>query len=108
MPEGFTKILASKKVPEGGIAVGRCGVTKVAVTRRGGKLYAFRDLCPHAGYPLSKGKVCGRMIQCQRHSWKFDFHSGACPEHPIYELRLFDVVEEGEWIYVKPQKEEIW
>ncbi len=33
---------------------------------------ALQDRCPHRNAPLSAGKVCGGLIQCPYHGWRFD------------------------------------
>jgi toluene monooxygenase system ferredoxin subunit len=37
---------------------------------------AYRDRCPHQGYPLSEGKLAGGVITCRVHHHTFDAASG--------------------------------
>jgi nitrite reductase/ring-hydroxylating ferredoxin subunit len=104
----FVRLCPAAKLDHAPIAVGRVGVRQVAVVRLGDRLHAFKNTCPHAGSPLSNGKLCAGTIQCPRHQWVFDIASGACAEHPLYALSLYDARERDGWIEVREQNPEIW
>lgn len=106
MPE-WKRVVRADRVREGTLALGFMGVKKVAVTRVDGELRAFNNACPHAGSPLSGGQVRDGQVTCSRHQWAFDMRTGACPEHPIYALRLYEAREADGWIEVA-EPEEIW
>jgi phenylpropionate dioxygenase-like ring-hydroxylating dioxygenase large terminal subunit len=36
-----------------------------------GAVFAFRDICPHRGIPLSCGRFDGREVECCYHGWRF-------------------------------------
>jgi phenylpropionate dioxygenase-like ring-hydroxylating dioxygenase large terminal subunit len=36
-----------------------------------GTVFALRDLCPHRGVPLSKGRMVEGTIECPYHGWRF-------------------------------------
>ena len=42
-----------------------------------GRVFAFRDICPHRGIPLSYGRFDGREVECPYHGWRFDT-AGRC------------------------------
>ncbi|MGQ0676236.1 MAG: Rieske 2Fe-2S domain-containing protein [Rhodospirillales bacterium] len=42
----------------------------------GGRVFALRDICPHRGMPLSKGRFDGREVECCYHGWRFDTRGG--------------------------------
>lgn len=46
-----------------------------------GALAALDDRCPHRFAPLSRGKICGDLLQCGYHGLKFD-RAGNCVENP--------------------------
>ncbi len=50
----------------------------LAVFRIGDAVYAIDDSCPHAGAPLSNGKLQGTRITCPAHGLKFSLDR-ACP-----------------------------
>lgn len=57
------------------------------LTRRGVRVSAFLNRCPHAGYPLQRadGRVqvqAGRYIVCGAHAASFELESGACAGGP--------------------------
>jgi nitrite reductase/ring-hydroxylating ferredoxin subunit len=59
----------------------------ILVTRKGDVISAFRNKCPHAGYPLqhSSGRVIvqeGRYIVCAAHGASFTLDSGQCAGGP--------------------------
>lgn len=52
---------------------------RVALFRLGdGAVRAVDDVCPHEGYPLSRGEVAGEEVTCCWHNFRFDLRSGAC------------------------------
>ncbi|MEQ1810256.1 MAG: Rieske 2Fe-2S domain-containing protein [Terricaulis sp.] len=59
----------------------------ILITRKGQAISAFRNKCPHAGYPLqrSNGQVMlqeGRYIVCAAHGASFGLVSGECAGGP--------------------------
>ncbi|MBV8167075.1 MAG: aromatic ring-hydroxylating dioxygenase subunit alpha [Alphaproteobacteria bacterium] len=46
-----------------------------------GGVFALRDVCPHRGMPLSRGRFDGREIECCYHGWRFD-EAGRCTAIP--------------------------
>lgn len=59
----------------------------ILVTRKGDHIAAFRNKCPHAGYPLqrSNGQVMvqeGRYMLCAAHGASFGLTDGACAGGP--------------------------
>lgn len=59
----------------------------IVVTRRGDAIAAFRNRCPHAGYPMERpdGRMViqeGRYLVCTAHGASFALESGACAGGP--------------------------
>jgi nitrite reductase/ring-hydroxylating ferredoxin subunit len=76
-------LAAAVDVPEGGALA----VDEVLLTRSGGAVFAFRNVCSHAGFALSRadGVVIvqeRRYIVCPVHGASFDMRSGACAGGP--------------------------
>lgn len=64
-------------------------------------VYAMEDTCPHAGFPLSKGKLEGCVITCQAHGWPFDVRTGFDPENADgFPIPCFAVSVENGMVYV--------
>lgn len=104
----WRKVLRSDAIRMGEMRIARVGARQVVVASTPAGVRVFRNHCPHAGAPLSGGKLTDSTIECPRHRWEFRLDDGSCPEHPIYTLRRFEVrVEEG-WILAQEEEEEIW
>jgi 3-phenylpropionate/trans-cinnamate dioxygenase ferredoxin component len=56
--------------------------TKVNVTNRGGRLYAFDDTCTHMGCSLANGTLDGTTVTCACHGSQFEIASGAVLRGP--------------------------
>jgi toluene monooxygenase system ferredoxin subunit len=53
------------------------GSTRVILLRVATGVAAYRDACPHEGYPLSKfGERDGDLLVCTKHLWEFDGCNG--------------------------------
>lgn len=57
------------------------GLPLVLCRNRQGQPFAFRDICPHRGMPLSFGRFDGDRLECSYHGWQFDM-SGQCRHIP--------------------------
>lgn len=60
---------------------------QVIITRCGARVSAFRNRCPHAGYPLQRadGRVLvqgSRFMVCGAHGASFHLETGACAGGP--------------------------
>jgi nitrite reductase/ring-hydroxylating ferredoxin subunit len=80
---------------------------EIGVFNVGGRLVAYRNVCPHAGAPVCEGHICGttlpsavyeyslaregEILRCPWHGWEFDLLTG---EHLVDEkmkLRAYAV-----------------
>lgn len=48
----------------------------VCVVRVAEGVFAFDDVCPHRGTPLSRGWLKGTTLTCSAHTWEFDVTTG--------------------------------
>ena len=80
------------RVVVGGIALG--------LYRVGDAIHAMEDACPHAGFPLSKGRFENGVIVCAAHGLCYDVQTGFDPEHadgfpiPCFGVRVANGVVE--------------
>lgn len=74
-------------VPEAGALVVDAGGVSLILTRRGDAVYAFRNRCAHADYPLQRadGRVLvqeERYLVCGAHGASYALDTGACAGGP--------------------------
>jgi 3-phenylpropionate/trans-cinnamate dioxygenase ferredoxin component len=67
---------------------------RVAVARVGGRLYAFDDVAPNSGCPLSAGLLTGTTIMSQCDGSQFDITNGALLRGPATAALAIYVVRE--------------
>lgn len=58
----------------------RLGEVDIGLYRIGDTIYAMEDACPHAGFPLSRGRLEDCVIVCEAHGWPFDVRTGFAPQ----------------------------
>jgi nitrite reductase/ring-hydroxylating ferredoxin subunit len=70
--------------------------TELALYNIEGKFYAIENFCPHKGAPLADGNLCGHIIECDWHGWRFDVRTGQCLTTISGNVETYQVViEEG-------------
>ena len=72
------------------------GRTYVLV-RTGGQIYALDGLCTHEAAHLAEGLVSGHVLECPKHSGRFDVRNGRALRVPARtDLRTYATkIEEG-------------
>jgi nitrite reductase (NADH) small subunit/3-phenylpropionate/trans-cinnamate dioxygenase ferredoxin subunit len=64
-------------VPPGrGATVELLDGTELALYNIDGRFHAIENFCPHKGAPLADGRLCGHIVECDWHGWRFDVRSG--------------------------------
>jgi nitrite reductase (NADH) small subunit len=71
------------------------GEQELALFRRGDRVYALDNVCPHRGAALAFGDVRGEVVHCPLHAWPFHLPTGACLEFPEVCVRTYPVHVEG-------------
>lgn len=77
-----------------------------------GEFYALRNVCPHRGAPLCKGRLSplitsaglyqveyqreGEILKCPWHLWEFDVKTGCSMHDPDVRVRAYRVAQEGD------------
>ncbi len=77
----------------------KVGDERVALFPAGGKIYALRDLCPHAGSLLSVGATHVEggtpVVVCPMHFWAFSLETGEAESDPDYRACTYPARIEG-------------
>ena len=60
-----------------------CAGRPIVLCNAEGQLYAVDDDCPHAGAPLSEGRLRGCILECPLHGGKIDVRDGSPAALPI-------------------------
>lgn len=81
----------------------RVGGKDVALFRVDGVVHALENACPHAGSALVGGTLCGRMVTCRSHGWRFDVTTGALAVAPAISIPRFPVQVVDGRIRVNPE-----
>ncbi|MEW5870009.1 MAG: aromatic ring-hydroxylating dioxygenase subunit alpha [Chloroflexota bacterium] len=82
IPDQWYVVLESSEIKAGKpFGVKRMGEQLVFWRDEQGKVHCLRDVCPHRGVALSKGKVLDSQLQCPFHGFEFD-GSGQCCKVP--------------------------
>lgn len=97
----------------------RAGERDLVLVRKGDRVYAVRDACPHQGAKLSGGCVTGdvapcvlgeqpefvregEFLACPWHGWKVDVTTGASAAEPErVRVRSYEVRIENGNVYVE-------
>ncbi|GED30013.1 Rieske (2Fe-2S) protein [Brevibacillus centrosporus] len=98
---------------------------EIAVMNVEGKLYAYRNACPHQGAPMVYGTVTGTMLPCKRgeytyghdqeiircplHSWEFHLTTGKSLFDPCkVSIKKYEVTVEDDTVVIyfhkRPEK----
>lgn len=114
MPPGERKIVTVS-------AFGR--QIEIGVFNVGGKLVAYRNVCPHAGAPVCVGKICGttasnanfeldyvregEILRCPWHGWEFDLLNGQHLVDEKMRLKSYELTVEGKDENLEPFEVEV-
>jgi len=102
MLEGFVAVTVASELPPGAMKWVVIDRERVLVANVDGSFYALRDVCGHAGAPLSTGELVGYVIECPLHYACFDVRSGKLLSGPVSgDVPTYQVRVEGDTVYVK-------
>ncbi len=101
-------------VPPGGRKIVAVGGREIGVFNLGGTFYALRNICPHRGAPLCRGRLRplvtspevyrldrerdGEILHCPWHSWEFDVKTGRALFDDVLRVKTYRVALEGDEI----------
>ena len=102
----LVKVAHTKDLTPGKATAVEIQGNRIAVFNVGGTFYAIDDTCPHAGGPLSEGKVDGGKVICPWHDAAFDLKTGDVLSPPAFEgVKSYRVVVEGNDVKVELKSE---
>lgn len=87
----FIDVCPLESIPPGGSRAVLAGGRDVALFRVGNAVHAIENACRHAGAALAGGRLCGRIVTCPAHGWKFDVTTGALAVAPSLSIGTFPV-----------------
>jgi nitrite reductase (NADH) small subunit len=74
---------------------------RIALFNVGGQIHAMDDMCPHAGAPLSDGRLNGCVVTCPWHGWDFDVTNGRMPGQAEDCQKVYPVHINGDQVEVE-------
>ena len=88
------------------------GKLTLGIFNLNGVLYAYRNVCPHAGAPVCRGSISGTslpspvyeyhygregcILRCPWHGWEFDLKTGAHLVDPNTRLKSLPLVSDAD------------
>lgn len=90
----------------------------LVLIRRGPRVYALRDICPHQTQSFVDGNVHRRLVSkragtlavsdeivlaCPWHHWEFSVATGRCTVDPRFRVRAYPVTIEDGRVYVETE-----
>ena len=101
-----------EELPAGGRKIVTIGGREIGVFNVDGHYYALRNICPHKGAPLCRGRLRpyvvsptvtqiahereNEILKCPWHMWEFDVQTGRSMHDPAVRVRAYRVVQEGD------------
>ena len=87
----FRAVLRDSDLWQGETLGVEVGGRRLLLLKVGGAVRAYDDRCPHQGWPLSRGELCGHELTCALHQWKYDACTGSGINPPGGALRSYAV-----------------
>lgn len=79
------------------------GGLKLLVANSGSEYFAVQAICPHQEVALCEGMYDGAVLTCHQHLWQWDIRTGAPMGIAEAPLERYEVMVEGDAIYVGSQ-----
>jgi nitrite reductase/ring-hydroxylating ferredoxin subunit len=98
----FMKAVEASKVTPDTMLTVEVGADSVLIANVGGKYYGMGAHCTHEEWDLSEGTLDGTAVTCAGHGTVWDLKTGkGIFDEPLEDEPIYDVKEEGEFLYVR-------
>ena len=98
----FKRAVESSKVPADTMLTVEVGDESVLIANVDGKYYGMGAICTHEEWDLSEGTLQETSVTCAGHGTVWDLKTGkGVFDEPLDDEPLYDVKEEGGFLYVK-------
>lgn len=100
--DGFIKAVESSKVPPDSMLTVEVGEESVLLANVDGKYFGMGAICTHEQWDLSEGTLVDTEVTCAGHGTVWDLKTGkGVFDEPLPDEPLYDVKEEGGFLYVR-------
>ncbi|HEY1261837.1 MAG TPA: non-heme iron oxygenase ferredoxin subunit [Stellaceae bacterium] len=100
--EGFVPVARADELPPGAMKWVAVDGERVVLANVEGSFHALRDVCGHKNAPLSRGRLCGHLVECPLHFARFDLRTGELVDGPVSTpIPVYRVRLEAGTIYLK-------
>lgn len=97
----FHKVALFSDVKENAILAVNTRIGSIALTRVGGEILAFQNVCSHDENPLDDGRIEGMEVVCPRHGARFNIRTGAVVKMPATsDIEVYPVQISGDDVMV--------
>jgi nitrite reductase/ring-hydroxylating ferredoxin subunit len=93
----FRRVCSSDQIKEDTMNFFVVDHIEVIVGRKGGKLFAFNNSCPHRGASLSKGELKDTRIVCYMHGYEYDIFTGRLQNMKSWKKETTWMEQNPEW-----------
>lgn len=91
-PEKYTAVMDASSLRENQPTCVKADGVAILLVKRGERIFALSNTCPHLGGPLDQGKLVGDAIQCPWHQSELALEDGHVVNGPsTFPARYFDV-----------------
>lgn len=77
---------------------------RVVLVKKGNRVFALNDACPHMGGPMGEGEVEDNEIVCPWHLYRFNIEDGKCLDGGCENLSTYPLFIEDDDIYLELDK----
>jgi len=88
-------------IPEGSVLPLEVAGEPLLLSRRGHRVFCYRNACAHLGMPLDMADVSDGVLTCPHHGFQYSLETGECLTVPEVQLQTHAVRVTGERVEVK-------